>query len=157
MKQTLIALISILFLAACQPSVPASTNSSINSIPSPTSSITNNSATPGPESAQDSPSRYGIYEADRSNIAAEGYTVLFFHAKWCPTCRAAEADIIDNLHNIPPTITILKVDYDAESELKKQYSIVSQHTFVVVDANGMELTKWNGGGLTDIIRQVDSL
>lgn len=69
-------------------------------------------------------------------------TVLFFHADWCPSCRAADAGIWSD--TIPANLSILKVDYDNSDQLKKKYEILSQHTFVQVDKNGNMLAKWVG-------------
>lgn len=77
--------------------------------------------------------------------------VYFFHASWCPTCKAANQEFMDNQNKIPADVIILKTDYDHETELKKLYGITYQHTFVYVDANGKELAKWNGGGITELV------
>jgi thiol-disulfide isomerase/thioredoxin len=70
--------------------------------------------------------------------------VLDFAADWCPSCRAFERDVIENEANIPSNLTILKVDYDKESELKKKYGVTLQHTFVQVDEQGELVEKWTG-------------
>ena len=77
--------------------------------------------------------------------ANEGKVVLFFKANWCPTCNALDKDVLKNLNKIPEDVTILKVDYDVASDLKKKYEVVTQHTMVQVDAQGNEITKWVGG------------
>jgi thiol-disulfide isomerase/thioredoxin len=77
--------------------------------------------------------------------------VLFFHAKWCPTCKVANEEFTDKQNNIPDDVVLFKVDYDTESELKKRYGITYQHTFVLVDDQGNEIRKWNGGGLSELI------
>jgi thiol-disulfide isomerase/thioredoxin len=84
-----------------------------------------------------------------------GKAVLFFHAAWCPTCRAAEKEILGNLDTIPQDLTIIKTDFDSMQELKKQYQIVNQHTFVQVDADGNEVTRWVGGGLETILQRTE--
>lgn len=83
--------------------------------------------------------------------ANNGKAVLFFHAKWCPTCKAANENIVSKLDQIPKNLTILKTDYDTEKKLKEKYGITYQHTFVQIDATGKELAKWNGGGLDEIL------
>jgi len=84
-----------------------------------------------------------------------GRALIFFHAPWCPFCRAAEADIIANFDQIPPDLTIIKADYDSEKELKKRYNVTTQHTFVQVDAEGNEVTKWVGAEtLEDILSRI---
>ncbi|PLX25040.1 hypothetical protein C0580_03440 [Candidatus Parcubacteria bacterium] len=56
-----------------------------------------------------------------------------------------DAAIKSEMSSIPSDLTILKVDYDSETELKKKYSITYQHTLVQVDAQGNQITKWTGG------------
>jgi len=78
-----------------------------------------------------------------------GNVVLFFHASWCPTCKALDNSILNS--DIPDDLTILKVDYDSSAELKKKYSVVIQHTLVQVDSQGNEISKWVGGNtLADV-------
>lgn len=76
----------------------------------------------------------------------EGTIVLAFLAPWCPTCRAFESDLKASLSDIPTGVTIVKVDYDSSTDLKKQYGITQQHTFVQVDAAGTMIKKWSGSG-----------
>lgn len=80
--------------------------------------------------------------------------VLFFHATWCPTCKAANEDILSRLSEIPENIVIVKTDYDTYPELKEQYNITYQHTFVQVDSDGNQIIIWNGGDLDEIIAKV---
>ncbi|OLV18970.1 thioredoxin family protein [Deinococcus marmoris] len=82
--------------------------------------------------------------------------VLFFHATWCPNCRAADADILKKLDEIPADVVIFKTDYDKEVALKKQYGITAQHTFVLVDEGGKALKKWAGGKLSTIISKTQN-
>jgi thiol-disulfide isomerase/thioredoxin len=88
--------------------------------------------------------RYETYTASR--VAEEGFTqtVLFFHAPWCPECRAfdqaiANADLADGLQ-------VLKVDYDSSTELRQKYGVTLQSTFVSVDSQGNEVSTWVGYG-----------
>lgn len=85
--------------------------------------------------------------------ANDSTAILFFHAAWCSTCQAAEKDITSNLDQIPDGTHILKVDYDTSQALKRKYSVVTQHTFVQVDANGQEVSKWVGGSLDEILER----
>lgn len=94
------------------------------------------------------------YSADKLALASNGTVALFFHANWCPSCRSLENDINANLSDIPANTHILKLDYDTETELKKKYGVVRQHTIVVVDADGNELKKLTG--LTNTLEQVVS-
>lgn len=56
---------------------------------------------------------------------------LHFHADWCPTCRA-QAKSLETLKTDPTLkLTVLTVDYDKETVLKKQLNVRSQSTFIV--------------------------
>ncbi|MEK7530269.1 MAG: thioredoxin family protein [Patescibacteria group bacterium] len=87
---------------------------------------------------------YEAYAPEKLAKATEGDVVLFFRASWCPTCRALDTDIRAHLKDIPAGVTILDVDYDTSTELKKKYGVTYQHTFVQVDAEGNQITKWSG-------------
>jgi thiol-disulfide isomerase/thioredoxin len=78
--------------------------------------------------------------------------VLFFHAAWCPYCKAADAAFKANLDKIPSGITVLKTDYDSNTELKTKYGVTYQHTFVQIDNNGNLVTKWVSGDI-DLLKQ----
>jgi thioredoxin 1 len=92
---------------------------------------------------------YVAYSAELAKSAAvDGSSVIFFHAPWCPTCKAAEADINENISKLDPKLTILKTDYDTSSELKKQYGVTTQSTFVKVDKDGKFIKK--GSGFTTV-------
>lgn len=94
---------------------------------------------------------YGDYSEDKLALANEGDVVLFFRASWCPSCRALDQNIEANLSNLPADLTILKLDYDTETELKRKYGVTTQHTLVLVDANGNEIKKWTGGSTLESI------
>lgn len=100
--------------------------------------------------------RYLPYTPAAFDAAKGMQRVLFFHATWCPSCRATDADIVKNLARIPANVVIFRTDYDTQAALKKQYGITSQHTFVLVDGSGKALKKWAGGKLSTIITQTQS-
>lgn len=93
---------------------------------------------------------YEVYTKAAYEKARGMQRVLFFHASWCPNCKAADADIMKNIGQLPKNTVIFKVDYDQETALKKMYGITMQHTFVLVDDKGKALKKWAGGGLKEI-------
>lgn len=93
---------------------------------------------------------YVDYNPELLARANSGDVVLFFHAKWCPTCKALERSILNG--DIPENLTILKIDYDTASELKDKYDIVIQHTLIQVDSQGNEITKWVGGNDLESIK-----
>lgn len=88
---------------------------------------------------------YKDYSAE--TVAAEQKegrkVVLFFHAKWCPDCRALNSSFLAHPDVIPEGVTVLKLDYDTQTTLKEKYGVVSQHTFVQIDNNGNMVAKWN--------------
>lgn len=70
----------------------------------------------------------------------EGTKILFFHASWCPQCRALEADIKKS--GVPAGTTIFKVDYDNAQDLRKKYGVTLQTTVVKVDESGNLISKF---------------
>ncbi|MEN9558609.1 MAG: hypothetical protein RL141_978 [Candidatus Parcubacteria bacterium] len=98
---------------------------------------------------------YEPYAASKLALAEKGDVVLFFRASWCPTCRALDADIQENVSAIPDGLTILDTNYDTETALKQKYGVTYQHTLVQVDASGKLLKKWtNSPTLAAIVTQV---
>ena len=99
---------------------------------------------------------YEAYAPEKLARAETGDVVLFFHASWCPTCRGLSADIEKNLEAIPSEVSLLKVDYDTESELKKKYGVTYQHTLVQVDKDGNMIKKWSGSPtLSSLVSQIN--
>lgn len=105
-------------------------------------------------------SRYIHYVSGSLDNSEEEKRVLFFYANWCPTCRPVDSELSNNLDKIPEDVSIIRVNYNddetdsEEKELAKKYGITYQHTFVQIDESGREITKWNGGGLDNIITKI---
>lgn len=72
--------------------------------------------------------------------SASGIKILFFHAPWCPQCRALENDIKAN--TIPEGVTIFKVDYDSNQSLRQKYGITIQTSLVTIDSKGTLVKKY---------------
>lgn len=98
--------------------------------------------------------RYVDYSPEAFAAAADQKRVLYFWAEWCPTCSIANQDYLANAGNIPGGAIIFRVNYDKETELKKRYGITYQHTYIYVDSQGNEIRRWTGGGLTDLIANI---
>ena len=81
------------------------------------------------------------YESDPSAYQS-GAVVLFFAASWCPTCQSTVKSL--DADGVPAGLTVVSVDYDAATDLKQQYGVTVQHTFVQVDEAGAELAKFTG-------------
>lgn len=68
---------------------------------------------------------------------AEGKTTLvFFHAPWCPVCRAQEPKVLAHLNDTAKDVVAFKVDYDSNVELRKEMKVDKQSTLIL--ANGMK-------------------
>lgn len=99
---------------------------------------------------------YEAYSSDKLARAETGDVVLFFHASWCPSCRSLNSDIEANVSSIPEGVSILKLDYDKEVELKKKYGVTSQHTLVQVDKDGNLIKKWSGSpNLNSLVSSIE--
>lgn len=95
---------------------------------------------------------YEAYSPEKIVRAEHGDVVLFFHASWCPSCRSLDSNIEANRSSIPEGLSILKVDYDKETELKKKYGVTYQFTMVQVGADGSLIKKWSGSPtLADLV------
>lgn len=90
----------------------------------------------GSDDASATPGAYADY-SDDAVANADGRVLLFFHAPWCPQCRSVEADILAD--GVPAGVTILKVDFDSRTDLRQQYGVTLQTTFVEVDRDGAKL------------------
>ena len=105
-------------------------------------------------------SRYVEYSKAALEKAVSDRRVLFFYASWCPTCRPADANFKENISKIPEDITLIRVNYNdpetdqEEKDLAKKYGITYQHTYVQIDSNGREVTKWNGGQINELLSNI---
>ncbi|WAB84236.1 thioredoxin family protein [Microcella daejeonensis] len=90
-------------------------------------------------STDDAASSPGAYVDYREGVIAEtaGDKVLFFHAPWCTQCRQLEQSILSE--GIPDGTTIIKVDFDSETELRQRYGVTLQTTVVHIDDEGEAL------------------
>lgn len=114
-----------------------------NATTNPNASVSNTNAS----TSSAGPAKYTTYSSAAlasAQAVPNGDTVLYFHADWCPICRVLDPDITAKLTTLPAGLTILKVNYDQESALKKKYGVTYQHTFVQVDTSGNKLKLWSG-------------
>lgn len=126
-------------------------NTSQISQPSQEETSTNNSNTQ---------KRYIEYSPSQFSVVANTRRVLYFYAKWCSTCRPADANFTQNESKIPEDITLIRVNFNdddtdqSEKDLAKKYSVPYQHTFVQIDRNGNEITRWVGGDIDELLSNV---
>lgn len=90
------------------------------------------------------PGRYIEFSKDELSNVDYDKTILFFHAPWCVECRGFENAIKSG--DIPDGAQILKVDYDSSMDLRKQYGVTIQSTFVRVGGEGSRQKLWVGYG-----------
>lgn len=112
-----------------------------------TSSVSSNVEESSSENTADipsspSPTSNGQYldYSEGALASTTGEKILFFHAPWCPQCRALEESIISG--SIPAGVNIFKVDYDTSTKLKQQYGVTLQTTLVKIDDNGELVEKY---------------
>ena len=88
--------------------------------------------------------RYTAYRPELLDDTGYEQTILFFTADsdWCAQCQAFETAIIDE--GVPEGVQILTVDFEVADELKKQYQVTIQTTFVQVDARRQLISSWVG-------------
>lgn len=77
--------------------------------------------------------------------------VYYFHASWCPSCKAIDEEIKADAAKIPAGVVLIQTDFDSETELRQKYGVTYQHTFVQVDNNGNSVAKWSATSLDDVV------
>ncbi len=93
----------------------------------------------------------GLYVDYKPELIAENVdksVIVYFHADWCPNCRALDKTLTAGA--IPEDIVILKADYDTEAALKQKYGVTQQTTMVQVDKDGNKLKLWIANAFDDI-------
>ena len=111
-----------------------------------------------PELLMDRANYLNYSEQNFSSSRKLGRSVLFFAAtSWCNTCSDLDKELKKKSNLLPPDVTVLKVDYDNEAQMKNKYNIMTQHTIVVLDMGGNELIRWVGGDLGEMIRKLESV
>ena len=128
--------LTALLLTSCAATGPAETNAQ----PEPVAT------TAAPEGVYANAAGYISYET--YSAAPEKYSasnvVLFYNAYWCSTCKAARDGFESGLGEIPEDLTIVLVDFDENTEMRKKHDVIVQHTFVQIDSAGNELQRWYG-------------
>jgi thiol:disulfide interchange protein len=118
-------------------------------------------ASDNPISQDSNTNRYPAYSNEVLASSSNKRRVLFFYANWCPTCKVANDEFSANPNGIPEGVVLIRANYNDtdtdqdEKALAQKYNITYQHTFVEIDGQGNEVKKWNGGGLDDLIKNLN--
>ena len=109
---------------------------------SPTEQPSRSSATVEAPTVAQPNAKDGVYaDYETSKVSqTDGTILLFFHASWCPKCRALEKSIYDE--GLPKDVTVYKVDYDTNQVLRQRYGVTVQTTFVRIDRDGNKLASF---------------
>ncbi len=92
-------------------------------------------------------------ETKFAELKGSAPVALFFHADWCSTCLGIEKEIEGNLAMLPAGTTILQVNYDKETALKKEYGVTMQSVLVFLDDHGHEISRLQGESTFDQIKE----
>ena len=76
---------------------------------------------------------FKLYTAEAFKAATgEGKTtLLFFHAPWCPVCKAQEPKVKAQLAGEHRDVVAFKVDYDSNMALRKELKVDKQSTLIL--------------------------
>jgi thioredoxin 1 len=96
-------------------------------------------------------------EKDARAQASSKTVVYFFAAGWCPTCQATYKDLRAGYASLPSDFVLVFVDYDKSKDLKKEYGVTYQHTFVSIGPKGEARKTWSGTTtVADIVKSARS-
>ncbi len=93
------------------------------------------------------------YNGNKSKYA-DSTKVYFFHAPWCPVCKEFDEKITADAGLVPTGVTIIKTDFDSETDLRQKYGVTYQHTFVQVDDSGELVDKWTESDLDTALAKI---
>lgn len=70
-------------------------------------------------------------EAVKAAMAEGKTTLLFFHAPWCPVCKAQEPKVKAQLNGAHKDVVAFTVDYDSNVALRKELKVDKQSTLIL--------------------------
>ena len=127
-----IGLVGYLMLA--KPTATVQTNDRVNQSTSTAATDVSPAASSSTTAPAGEPTGQYVTYSEAVVASTAGTKILFFHAPWCPQCRALDASI--RAGTIPAGVTIFKVDYDSNQALRKQYGVTIQTTLITVNDQG---------------------
>ncbi len=141
-KKTIVILVILLTFASALAFVFINQDEAAAPMPSTNSTSSEPAQTATDTPAQADTATAGVYTeySEEALSNASGTKVLFFHASWCPQCRALAEDI--KTKGVPAGVTILEVDYDTNQALRQKYGVTVQTTLVTVDDQAQLVKKF---------------
>jgi len=155
-----VVIIGIIIIARNQINIDTAPSPSQTNLEQSDTTTTTTSTTSATTMSDTSDQKYIEYSDGVLDGASNKRRVLFFYASWCPTCRPVDQAIRDDLGLIPDDVQIIRVNYNdpqtdqSERALAQKYGVTYQHTFVQIDQNGQVVSKWNGGGLDQVLQNI---
>lgn len=70
-------------------------------------------------------------EAHAKAMAEGKTTLVFFHAPWCPVCKAQEPRVLAHLNGDAKDVVAFKVDFDSNPEVRKAMNVQKQSTLIL--------------------------
>jgi len=87
------------------------------------------------------------FAAAEQEARGQGKPLLIdFGAEWCPACRRMTAEVLSSprLAGALADFVLVRVDVDEHPDLASRYGVTALPTFVVTDAGGRELHRFEG-------------
>lgn len=104
--------------------------------------VVSTSTTESNDSTVKKVAQYEMYDSNsHADYIGKKPHVLYFSADWCATCQTLKKKVQADLANFPEETEILQVNYDTATQLKKEYGVTAQTTFVVLDKDGKVVEK----------------
>lgn len=151
----LLVIIVIGFFATQTTNNQSGTNGNRQSNYPPTNTNVDNNEAAEQNTATPSPDRFKDYDAEQIANSDAEHIILFFHANWCPSCKALEEDIKANQASIPDNMEIYKVSFDTATELKSRYGVRVQHSLLEINQNGeAESTILHSSTLASLVNSI---
>ena len=137
--------------AASSPAAESGGQDTANPQQNDSSDAGKDSSNKSDSQSQQVPAGYVSYADYSGNEAkySDADVVLFFNASWCSTC--VEADKQLSGAQFPDDLVVVSVDYDSNQDLRQKYGVTTQHTFVQINPDGSEVTKFTGSKTVDDI------